>query len=268
MMLTATSRAPKPRHYYVHCGLKGFTHHHLVPLAPRIPSRLLLHIAPSLLSLPARGCPPLGAHHEARVERGQQNARHRNHGPLEHHEGDLLVGQGPVKPAGQLGTPEHGPHKDEGSRQEHSSNKKRLEHPLGPQVRKRRVQLAVAAVPPARQGPHAQPEVEAQRAEQRQGKHLPRHARHHGVDAGLQRGGVGPHGGRDGAAGRLQQQRDEVEHDEDVRVHLRAEAGALRGVDDDEPGQGQVDGGREEGGGDGEADEVPVEREGVRARGR
>ena len=202
------------------------------------------------------------------MEHRQQNARNRNHGPLEHHESDLLVGQGPVEPARQLSTPEHGPHKDERARQENGGDEKRLEHALGPQARKRRVQPGLVGVSPPRQRPHAQPKVQAQREEERQGEHLPRDTRHHGVDAGLQRGIAGRREGCDGAAGRLQHQRDEVKRDEDVRVHLRAEAGALRGVDDDEPGQGQVYGGREEGGADGEADEVPVEREVVRGERR
>lgn len=76
-------------------------------------------------------------------------------------------------------------------------------------------------------------------------------AGHGDVDAGL----VGAAGvGGQGAAGGLEDEADDVGGDEDPVEELGLEAGELWGEVDDGLGEGDVDGGREEDGGDGEAD--------------
>lgn len=80
----------------------------------------------------------------------------------------------------------------------------------------------------------------------------------HEVDADL-RHAVGVGGRGDGAAGGLEDQGEEIAADEEAGDELRGEPREAGPVDGDDAREAEVDGGGEEGGADGQADEVDDE---------
>ena len=90
----------------------------------------------------------------------------------------------------------------------------------------------------------------------------------HDVDAGFLGGRVFACGGNP-SSGPLQHEREEVAEDEGEGVGSRLEPREALAIDDDDACETKVDGGAEEGGADGEADEVSeisslVDRKGPR----
>ncbi len=110
--------------------------------------------------------------------------------------------------------------------------------------------------------PNAPREIGAQSHEDTQADDLEAQAGDHDVDPGLLEGfGVGGVGER--AADGLHDEGEDVAADEDDGVGAGFEAGEGFAVDDDDAGEGEVDGGGDEAGGDGEDDEVPFVSLGV-----
>lgn len=102
---------------------------------------------------------------------------------------------------------------------------------------------------------HREGEIGTHGHEQEQRHHLERQAGNHDIHARLLRV-VFVARRRNGTSGRLQNQREDVETDEGDGIDGRTESRNGSAVDDDDAGQAEIDGGAEEGWGDGEADEV------------
>jgi hypothetical protein len=100
-------------------------------------------------------------------------------------------------------------------------------------------------------------ELGAQRCKKEEREDLECQASDHGVDPRVFALKSGRPAGN-GAAGRLQKQRYEVERYERDGVGARFEAGKTFSKDDDDSRQAKVDGCGEEGGSDGEGYEVPT----------
>lgn len=170
------------------------------------------------------------------MEDGQQADRDEDHGPLEDHERDLVVGQTAREPVLQLGDTVRAPDEDGDGRE----RERRLEQPeprVGPQGGEGRVHGRA----PAGAAPHRDGEVAAEDHEDGERGDLEGQARDHDVDARVLQGGARVGDGGDGAAGGLQHERDDVAGDEDDGVGAGAEAGEGLAVDDDEAAEGEVD---------------------------
>lgn len=102
---------------------------------------------------------------------------------------------------------------------------------------------------------HGEDEIGTHEHEQEERHDLDGQARNHDIDARLLGAAIVERGGN-GTSNGLQDQREEIEADEGDGIDGRAKARNVSAIDDDDAGQAQVDGGADEGGGDGEADEV------------
>lgn len=209
---------------------------------------------------------------------GQQRDGQDDHDALEHHKGDLLVGQLAVEPLLQLGRAVHAPDEDEQGG-EGEGVQVALEIAVGAQVGEDGVE-GVAGAGAAAGLADGDDEVEAEDGEDAEGGDLEGDTGDHQVDAGLLARGAGVGDGGDGAAGGLEEEGEEVGGDEDVGVVGLAklklvlteskewnggiagwtywsEASDFNRVDGDNAGEVQVDGGGEKGWAYCEADEVP-----------
>ncbi|KAK7995646.1 hypothetical protein PG990_014419 [Apiospora arundinis] len=213
---------------------------------------------------------PVSAQGEARVEGDEGGAGEDDHGPLDDHEDELVVGQLAAEAVLQLDEPIHGPDDDE-----QHGRRERVQQALEgdgvaegpvPVFEVGRVVGRHRGAPPlALALAQAPPEVHAQHREGDEREDLEGETGDHDVDAHVDLGLVAVARGRDATTSTLQDQGDEVEGDEDPGVGHGLEAGVAQGrVEDvDDAGQAQVHAGGDEGGRDGQGDEV--DEEGVEA---
>lgn len=190
-----------------------------------------------------------------RVERAQEQARDGDGDGLEHDDELLRRHQLALPALADLDDAVEGAHEDEqrreGEREEH-----RAEALAAPQPPRRRVLVeGDGAVAPHR-AQRAHREVAGQGQKDEQGEGLegePRHHREVAVVRHLLARGVP---GRQGAAGGLQDQRDDVAADEDAGNVLWRDSRVLGAEGNDDAGEGEVDGRRKEGRGEREGGEL------------
>lgn len=173
-----------------------------------------------------------------------------NHRALQNHKRDLIVRKRAMEASRQLCNTEARPDEDSESR-EGEPAQEGLEQPA-------LVEARVLHRPRPRALPQPERELGTARGEEREREDLEAQAGNHDVDAHLVLG-LGRGAGRDAATGGLQDEREQVAAAEDKGVCARAEARQVLAVDDDDAREAEVDGGAEEGGRDGEADEVDEE---------
>ena len=194
------------------------------------------------------GIRPAGLERKQWMARCEHTDRNNDHSALEDHERDLLVRQRTMEAAGQLRDAEARADED-AQRRDAQACQEGLEDARVAQPLEVRVQ-------PRRAAERAPGELGAEGGEEREREDLEGESCDHDVDAHLVLAGrVGARG--DGAADGLQHQRDEVAGYEGEGVGAGTEAGEVFAVDDYDAGQAEVDGGGEEGWGDGESDERP-----------
>ena len=227
---------------------------------------------------------PLPAENECRVKDRQGNRRDDDHGALEDHERNLFVCDGPREALRELGdtvdgSDENGEGGDADSWKEKSQRSASYKEGLGEflQLTPQKASPFGGVAKLEERGicdsfslADAPGEICARDGKKDDTCDLPREACNHDVDAHLCLVFVvACCCSCDAAPCTLQHESNEVADHEDERVCPGLKAGIAFAVCDDDAGEAQVDGGAEESGRDGQADDVDeerVEREGVAAR--
>lgn len=184
------------------------------------------------------------------MERIENQHRNNNHDTLEHNKQRLVLDQRTVPPFPELDDAVDGADEDADGRQRQRDEKSSELH-APPEGRVGGIERGFAHAVRADNGPDG--EVGAEEHEDQEGEDLEGKTGDHDVVARF--GvlvGVGGGGGHAAAEG-LEDEGEDVAGDEDARVREGFDAGVFRAKGDDDAGEGEVDAGGEEGGGDGEA---------------
>ena len=180
-----------------------------------------------------------------------------DHSPLEADK-EALVPYKSARPAlAQLGDAVNRSDEDAQGRQR-QGDEEGAERGAGPQRGVFRVQGGVAAQcahPPQR----LDEEIETEELEEQEGEDLKGQPRHHDVVARVGASVLVAGDGCHAAANGLEEEGEDVAGDEDAGVRERFEVRVFRAEGDDDAGEGEVDTRGEEGGGNGQADDLHQE---------
>lgn len=184
------------------------------------------------------------------MQNGQAGSGDGDHGALENHEGDLLVCQAAVESTGQLGNTEDGSDEDAERGDAETEQEKVEEAALLEAGKLLRPRVAVLVQTPC--------EFCTEHAKESQGEDLEPQTRDHDIDTGVDLA-LGVCSRCKATTKSLEDQGEDITSAEDDCVRARSEAREVLTVDADDAGQAEVDSSREEGGSNGEADEIDEE---------